>query len=66
MAPDDKRDVEEQLERNKRKRQAVADSIASLELTLHAANAERAWQHERLVGWLLFHLRALDVLDTLL
>ena len=45
---------EEQLDRNKPKRQVVADSIALLECTLHAADEERAWQHERLIGWLLF------------
>ena len=64
VARDDERDEEEQLERNERKRQVVADSIASRVCTLHAADAESAWQHERLVGWLLFHLSALDVLDT--
>ena len=57
-------DGKEQLVRNERKRHVVADSIASLECTRHAADAERTWQHERLVGWLLFQLRALDVLDT--
>ena len=64
MARDDERNEEEQLDRNERKRQVVADSIALLKCTLHAADAERAWQHESLVGWLLFRLRALDVLDT--
>ena len=64
MARNDERGEEEQLERNERNRQVVADSIASFECTLHAADAESAWQHVRVVGWLLFHLRALDVLDT--
>ena len=54
VARHDESNEEEQLERNERKRQVVADSIALLEYTLHAADAERAWQHERLVGWLLF------------
>ena len=66
VAPDDERDEEEQLDRNEQKRQVVADSIASLEFTLHGADAERAWQHEHLVYWLMFLLRAFDVLDTLL
>ena len=64
VARDDERDEEEQRECNERKRQVVADSITLLECILHAADAERAWQHERFVGWLLFRLRALDVLDT--
>ena len=59
VARDDESNEEEQLERNERQlltaqRQVVADSIALLEFTLHAADAERAWQHEHLVGWLLF------------
>ena len=58
---DDERD-EEQLKRNERKRQVVPDSSASLDCTLHAADTERTYQHERLLGWLLFRLRALDVL----
>ena len=64
VAPDDERDEEELLERNERKRHVVADSIASFEFTLHAADAEHTWQHERLVYWLMFLLRAFDVLDT--
>ena len=64
VARDDERGEEEQLERNEQKRQVLADSIASLKYTLHAADTEQAWQHEHLVGWVLFHLCALDVLDT--
>ena len=43
VARDDESNKEEQLERNERKRQVAADSIALLEFTLHAADAERAW-----------------------
>ena len=64
VARDDEHGEEEQLERNERNRQVVADTVASLECTLHASDAKSAWQHVRLVGWKLFHLRALDVLDT--
>ena len=54
VARDDDSNEEEQMEFNERRQQVVADSIALLKCTLHAADAERAWQHERLVGWLLF------------
>ena len=42
MAHDDELDEEEQLKRNERKRQVIADSIASLDRALHAADTGQA------------------------